>query len=133
MILRARLVLPVTQPPIEDGAVQISGNRITRAGPWKEFSGAAGAVDLGDVALLPGLINAHCHLDYTDMAGTLPPQRSFTNWIKLMLAAKAEWTYTEFAESWVHGAQMLLRTGTTTVADFEAVPELLPDVWTTTP
>jgi cytosine/adenosine deaminase-related metal-dependent hydrolase len=50
-----------------------------------------------------------------------------------MLAAKSEWNYSEYAESWIHGAHMLARTGTTTVVDFEAVPELLPDVWSSTP
>jgi cytosine/adenosine deaminase-related metal-dependent hydrolase len=90
-------------------------------------------VDLGDAVLLPGLVNAHCHLDYTDMAGQFPPQKSFTDWIKLITTAKSEWSYTEFAESWLRGAKMLLQNGTTTVADFENVPELLPDAWTATP
>lgn len=135
MILRARVVLPISQPPIEDGAVEVSGNRVARAGPWKEFSPSASdqIVDLGNSILMPGLINAHCHLDYTDMRGLLPPQKVFTDWIRLMLASKSAWNYSEYAESWIHGAQMLMRTGTTTVVDFEAVPELLPDVWSTTP
>lgn len=134
LLLRARVVLPIARPPIENGAVLISGNRIVSVGSWDSFSNSsAETVDLGESILMPGLINAHCHLDYTDMAGLLPPQKGFTDWITLMLAAKADWTYTEFAESWLHGAQMLLRTGTTTVADFEAVPELLPDVWSSTP
>jgi cytosine/adenosine deaminase-related metal-dependent hydrolase len=132
MILRARVVLPISRPPIENGAVVISGNRITHVGPWKDFSGSA-AIDLGETILMPGLINAHCHLDYTDMAGLMPPQKSFTDWIRLMLATKSEWNYSEFAESWVRGAHMLRRTGTTTVVDFETVPELLPDVWSATP
>jgi len=132
MILRARVVAPISQPPIEDGAVRIVNDRIAAVGPAKDFSSDE-TIDLGEVILLPGLVNAHCHLDYTDMAGMLPPQKSFTDWIKLMLSAKAEWTYTEYAESWVHGAGMLLRNGTTTVGDFEVVPELLPDVWTATP
>lgn len=133
-ILRARLVLPITSSPIEDGAVRVSGNRIAEVGRWKDFEPASGEeiFDLRETILLPGLINAHCHLDYTDMAGRLPPQKSFTDWIKMMLAAKAEWNYSEFAESWLNGANMLLRTGTTTVADFEAVPELLPDAWSAT-
>jgi cytosine/adenosine deaminase-related metal-dependent hydrolase len=50
-----------------------------------------------------------------------------------MLAAKAEWSYTDYARSWLNGAQMLLQTGTTTVADIEAVPELLPEMWDATP
>jgi cytosine/adenosine deaminase-related metal-dependent hydrolase len=133
MILRARVVLPLSQPPIEDGAVLISGNRITQVGAWKDFSAdARDVIDLGETILMPGLINAHCHLDYTDMAGRLPPQKSFTDWIRLMLATKSEWNYSEYAESWIRGAHMLRRTGTTTVEDFEAVPELLPDVWSST-
>jgi cytosine/adenosine deaminase-related metal-dependent hydrolase len=67
------------------------------------------------------------------MSGRLPPQKSFTDWIRLMLATKSEWNYSEYAESWIHGAQMLAATGTTTVADFETVPELLPEVWSSTP
>ncbi len=134
MILRARVVLPICRPPIADGAVLVSGNRIAQVGPWKDFSrGDSDVIDLGETILMPGLINAHCHLDYTDMAGLMPPQKSFTNWIQLMLATKAGWNYSDYAESWIHGAHMLKRTGTTTVADFEAVPELLPDVWSSTP
>ncbi len=134
-IVRSRIIVPVSQPSIENGAIKISGSRIAAIGSWKDFARETGVeiIDLGDSILLPGLVNAHCHLDYTNMAGRLPPQKLFTDWIKLMLAAKAEWNYTEFAESWINGAQMLLRTGTTTVADFEAVPELLPDVWNATP
>jgi cytosine/adenosine deaminase-related metal-dependent hydrolase len=134
ILLRSRIVLPIARPPIENGAVLISGNSIVQVGPWKNFSAvSAEIIDLGESILLPGLINAHCHLDYTRMAGMLPPQKAFTDWIKLMLAVKAQWTYTEYADSWVHGAQSLLRTGTTTVVDFEAVPELLPEVWSATP
>jgi cytosine/adenosine deaminase-related metal-dependent hydrolase len=90
-------------------------------------------IDLGEVALLPGLINAHCHLDYTDMAGLLPPLRSFSAWIKAITALKGSWTDADFARSWRKGADMLLRHGTTSVGDIEAVPALLPGVWEGTP
>lgn len=134
-VLRARVVVPISRPPISNGAVLISGNRIRAIGRWADFDSADSAeiLDLGVVALLPGLVNAHCHLDYTDLAGEIPPQKSFTDWIKLITAAKAGWSYSEFAQSWLHGANMLVRSGTTTVADIEAVPELLPEVWDATP
>jgi cytosine/adenosine deaminase-related metal-dependent hydrolase len=90
-------------------------------------------VDFGEVMLVPGLVNAHCHLDYTDMAGLLPPPKTFTDWIHLMIAAKAQWEYPDYARSWLNGARMLVQTGTTTVADIEAVPDLLPEVWNATP
>jgi len=133
--LRARVVVPVRRPPIEDGAVVVAKGRIASIGSWrdisKRFSGSV--TDLGESALLPGLINAHCHLDYTHMAGLFPPPKNFCDWIKLITTEKAQWTYSDFADSWIDGAKMLLRTGTTTVADIEAVPELLPDVWEATP
>ncbi len=135
MILRARTILPVSSPPIENGAILISGNRIRAVGSWPDLPSSPDekVLDLGEVILLPGLINAHCHLDYTDMAGDLPPPKTFTDWIPLITAAKTAWSYSEYAHSWLHGAHMLLKTGTTTVADIEAMPDLLPETWDATP
>jgi aminodeoxyfutalosine deaminase len=137
MILRARIVLPISQPPIENGAVLISANRIRAVGSWSDLKLQSRAnekvFDLGEVILLPGLVNAHCHLDYTDMAGLLPPPKTFTDWIPLITAAKSAWGYSEYAQSWLRGAHMLLKTGTTTVADIEAMPDLLPEMWDATP
>ena len=134
MLLRARIVLPLSRPPIADGAVLISGNRIAAVGRWSELSLVAGApvTDLGSVILLPGLVNGHCHLDYTDMSGQPAPKR-FPDWIKGLLARKAAATYGDYAQAWLRGAAMLVRTGVTTVGDIEAIPELLPDVWASTP
>jgi cytosine/adenosine deaminase-related metal-dependent hydrolase len=134
VILRARRILPLSQPPIENGAILISGNKIRAVGSWADLKSQPGekTLDLGEVILLPGLVNAHCHLDYTDMAGELPPPKTFTDWIPLITAAKTAWSYSEYAHSWLHGAHMLLKTGTTTVADIEAMPDLLPDVWDAT-
>jgi cytosine/adenosine deaminase-related metal-dependent hydrolase len=53
--------------------------------------------------------------------------------LKVITSTKAGWSFSDYAESWLSGAQMLLCTGTTTVGDIEAVPQLLPEVWTSTP
>jgi cytosine/adenosine deaminase-related metal-dependent hydrolase len=135
MILRARVVLPLTRPPIDDGAVSLSRGKIQAVGRWRDLRPAASrrVVDLGEVILMPGLVNAHCHLDYTHMAGQIPPPKSFTEWLKVIVSTKAGWTLADYKASWQDGAGMLLRTGTTTVADIEAVPDLLPAMWQTTP
>ena len=135
MLLRAKLVLPLTAPPIEDGAVLIVGNKIRTVSAWKDLRPhrREKTLDLGDVILLPGLVNAHCHLDYTDMAGELPPPKTFTDWIGLITAAKTAWSYSDYARSWLRGAHQLLKSGTTTVADIECMPDLLPEVWDATP
>jgi len=96
-------------------------------------NGRRQTLDLGERVLMPGLVNAHCHLDYTDMAGQFLPPKVFSDWLKLITVAKAEWSYSEYAASWLKGARMLLRTGTTSVADIEAVPDLLPEVQGATP
>ena len=134
MIIRARTVVPVAHRAIADGAVEFFCGRVTRVTAWRELSAAdkKRAVDLGDVALLPGLVNAHCHLEYTSLAGEFLPPRHFTDWLKLIVTAKGLRTNEDFAKSWRSGAAQLLRTGTTTVADIAAVPELLPQVWHTT-
>jgi cytosine/adenosine deaminase-related metal-dependent hydrolase len=122
---------------MEDGAVCIEDGVILDVGPWSELrSRWAGwdHEDLGEAVLMPGLVNAHCHLDYTGMAGMLeaPGKDRFANWIKGMLALKAHWSYSEYAQSWVLGARQLEATGCTLVGDIEAVPELLPDSWNAT-
>lgn len=134
-ILRARLLAPLCRPALDDAALVLSGQRILALGGWRDIRRhqAGPVTDLGEVLLLPGLINAHCHLDYTDMAGLFPPPKTFCDWIKSITAEKGLWSDAEFAASWRAGADMLLRTGTTTVADVEAVPALLPAMWRATP
>lgn len=135
MILRARTLMPVVSEPLDDGAVGIRGDRIVAVGRFRDVARIAGGtiVDFGEVVLMPGLVNAHCHLDYTSMGGHIPPTASFTEWVKAITGLKGSWGYTEFADSWLKGARMLVRTGTTTVGDIEAVPELPGDAWPCTP
>ena len=135
MILRAKIVLPITAPPIEDGAVFVVGNKIRAVLPWRELRSdqREKAIDLGEVILLPGLVNAHCHLDYSDMAGELPPPKTFTDWIRAITAFRDDWSHSDYARSWSRGAHQLLWFGTTTVADIESMPGLLPEIWNSTP
>lgn len=111
------------------------GDRIEAIGTATELTRPtdAAAVDLGEVILLPGLVNAHCHLDYTHMAGQIAPSGSFTDWIKCITTLKGTWTTEDFRASWLAGADMLVRRGVTLVGDVEALPELLPEVWDRTP
>ena len=135
MILRAKAVFPVTAPAIEDGAVFIAGQKIRAVAPWKNIRPhlRENVLDLGEVVLLPGFVNPHCHLDYTDMAGELSPPRTFVDWIGAITAAKTAWGYSDYARSWLNGAHQLLKSGVTTVGDNEAMPDLLPEVWDATP
>lgn len=135
LLIRARVALPIAASAIQDAGIVIDRGRIAAIGPWRSLtrSHSGSRMDLGEVLVLPGLVNAHCHLDYTHMAGLFAPPRHFTDWIKQITITKQTWSDEEFRTSWLAGADMLVRTGTTTVADIEAVPELLPEVWRATP
>jgi cytosine/adenosine deaminase-related metal-dependent hydrolase len=134
-LLRARLALPMGTAPITDAALVIHRDRLVAVGPWRRVrrEHLGPVLDLGERLLLPGLLNAHCHLDYTKMAGLFPPPRRFVDWIKSITVTKQSWSDDEFRESWLAGAGMLLRHGTTLVGDVEAIPALLPGVWRQTP
>jgi cytosine/adenosine deaminase-related metal-dependent hydrolase len=93
MIVRARAVVTMDGAPIENGAVAISRDRITDVGKFPEVSARHSGqeiIDLGEKVLLPGLINAHCHLDYTCLRGKIPRQKSFTDWIRAINAEKSK-------------------------------------------
>ena len=66
--LKARLVFPVASPPLDGGVVTLLGDRIVAVGRNET---TVPARDLGDVALLPGLINAHTHLEFSNLTHPL--------------------------------------------------------------
>jgi cytosine/adenosine deaminase-related metal-dependent hydrolase len=80
---RARFVFPVAQPPIADGVVTIEGEQIAAVEP---FSGQSNAVDLGNVAIVPGLVNAHTHLEFGGLERPLGEAgMPFPDWIREVL------------------------------------------------
>ncbi len=138
MIVRARYLVTMDGPPLEDGAVVVQGGRIVAVGPFREVErherherhcGSGGEeqrIDLGDRVLLPGLLNAHCHLDYTGLRGAIPPQDSFTRWIGCINALKRGLTEADYLQAIADGFAELERWGTTTVCNLAAFPGLLP-------
>jgi cytosine/adenosine deaminase-related metal-dependent hydrolase len=130
MIVRARTVVTMDRAPIEDGAVAISGNQIVDVGKFDEINrrNAGEIVDLGEQALLPGLINAHCHLDYTWLRGKIPPQKTFTDWIRAINEEKGKVSPKDYLSSIREGFAEARRYGTTTVANLTAFPDLIPQI-----
>jgi len=127
MIIRAGTVVTMDGLPIDNGAVAVSGSRITNVGKFSEISATNSGeqiVDLGEQALLPGLINAHCHLDYTCLRGKIPPPKSFTEWIRAINAEKANLSPENYIGSINDGFAEAARFGTTTIANLTAFPEL---------
>ena len=133
MIIRARVVVTMDGPPIENGAVAISGDRITDVGKFSDISKRNSdreVVDVDEQALLPGLINAHSHLDYTCLRGKIPRQESFTDWIRAINAEKAELSPEDYVVSINQGFAEAKLFGTTTIANLTAFPELISQIQT---
>jgi cytosine/adenosine deaminase-related metal-dependent hydrolase len=83
-IYRADWILPIVGDPMADGWVAIEHGRIAGVG----VGGRPDAVDLGDVVILPALVNAHTHLELSHLRGAVPPAERFLDWIGGVMAAR---------------------------------------------
>ncbi len=86
MIHACRWLLPIDGPPLEWAWIETTHGVIRRFG---QGAPPAPAVDLGEVAVLPGFVNAHTHLELAWMAGLVPPADSMVGWIRAMAAMRA--------------------------------------------
>jgi cytosine/adenosine deaminase-related metal-dependent hydrolase len=85
VIITAQWILPIDQPPMRGGWVEVSGATIVGVGRGRP---PASAHDLGAVAVLPGLVNAHTHLELSWMAGKVGPASSMADWIAELLQVR---------------------------------------------
>lgn len=120
MILTARLLLPISDPPILDGGLFIRDGAICAVGKASELIREFPTEphdDLGSAVILPGLVNAHTHLELTGLHGRLPLGKSFTEWVTALLDLRSELDDAFFTTSARLGTTTLLRSGVTCVAD----------------
>jgi cytosine/adenosine deaminase-related metal-dependent hydrolase len=117
---RARLVVPITQPAIEDGAVIVADGAILDVGPfrllrrqWLETP----ARDHGETALLPALVNGHTHLDLSGLAGKVEARSSMAGWIRSLLAARERLDAALLAQGTTQALASLRASGTGIVGD----------------
>jgi cytosine/adenosine deaminase-related metal-dependent hydrolase len=84
---RAAWLLPVSHPPIQDAWFHLEGGRIVGFGESRGRRVVAlSEIDLGRVAVLPGLVNAHTHLELSWMRGRVAPADEFPAWIRSVMA-----------------------------------------------
>lgn len=119
----------MSAPDIENGAVVVEGDTIIFVGP-QSSAPPGDEIELGDVTLSPGLVNAHTHLDLTELRGRFNGL-DFFSWIRALTAARAALSPEELLESAGSGIREGLSAGITTYADtapndapFEAMREL---------
>jgi cytosine/adenosine deaminase-related metal-dependent hydrolase len=83
---RASWVVPIAGRPIRDGWVAVDAGRISGVGQHAKSS--RGDRDLGRVAIMPGLVNAHTHLELSHLQERVPPSADFVSWIRSIVASR---------------------------------------------
>src|SRR5579871_6576375 len=86
---RASWVLPIVEPPIKDGWFTVDRGRIVAVGR-PSANRREREIDLGEVAVLPGLVNAHTHLELSYLRDEVPPASQFVAWIRNVMAARRQ-------------------------------------------
>ena len=111
----ARHIFPVSGPPLPRGTVTVEGDRITAVHPHGEQTADT---DFGNAALIPGLVNAHTHLDLSAARGAVPPTTAdrFPDWLRAVVAFRRGST-TPVADAVRSGIAESLRFGTTLLGD----------------
>ena len=86
-VFRAAWLCPIARPPIADGWLAIDDGRISAVGERSDETPAP-PHDLGRVAVLPALTNAHTHLELSWLRGRVPPANTFVDWIKQLFVTR---------------------------------------------
>lgn len=126
ILYRARYLLPISAPLIEDGALLVAGGMIRAIGRHRELAAAHAAaqgVDFGDAVLLPPMANAHTHLELTGYPSWCaawqdkPAPGSFIAWISHLIRIKSNLPHESYAASIQAGIRACLLSGCAAVGD----------------
>jgi cytosine/adenosine deaminase-related metal-dependent hydrolase len=125
-LYRARFLLPITVPPIEDGALLVNSGLVCAVGTHRQMAAAhpeASLVDFGDAVLLPPLVNAHTHLELSDfplwaaaLSDTDQPQ-DFVAWILRLVRVRRGISAARLRDSLATGLRESLLAGTGAIGD----------------
>jgi cytosine/adenosine deaminase-related metal-dependent hydrolase len=112
--MSARWIIPVEGAPLRRGTITIRGGRVIALEP---HGFRTPDVDVGEAAILPGLVNAHTHLDLSDLRGMAPPGPDFTRWLRAVIHHRRQRSEEETAQAVRAGLNEALSFGTTLVGD----------------
>ncbi len=120
-IIAADHVLPISSGPIAHGAVAIDGTQIAAVGTRDEIESKFPGVeveDLGEAAIMPGMVNCHSHLEITSMRGALDDvEHDFAAWLLKLNGLRAELSDEDILAAAVNGALEGARAGVTCFGD----------------
>jgi cytosine/adenosine deaminase-related metal-dependent hydrolase len=115
--LTARWVLPVGREPLAGGSVTVAGDRILAV---EAHDQRTPDIDLGNMAVLPGLVNAHTHLDLSCLPAPIPFTGDFTAWLRAVIEHRRSLSVEQVQATTATGLAESLRHGVTLLADISA-------------
>ena len=107
---QARWIFPVDAQPIENGIIEIQHGLIVAVHSTPDPR----AEDLGNAAIIPGFVNAHTHLEFSDLAKPVEPPRPFPDWIRSVVEQRRNRTGPSAVDQ---GVKECRRSGTTTLGE----------------
>ena len=124
LVLRALAVITGTGRVVAPGAVGVRNGRITIVGTWDEVAGDHERVETYESAILiPGLVNAHVHLDLSGLAQPIPCDGEFAEW--LIRVGKSRFQRPCRECNVVEALEALSRSGVTALGDVAATGQSL--------
>ncbi len=116
----ARWIFPVSHPPIYRGWVRVDRQRILEIG---RNHAPDDAVDLGDIAVLPGLVNAHTHLEFSDCSRPLGAKGiPLADWITHVISFRASTSFQEASNPIALGIRESEQSGVCLLGDIATTP-----------
>lgn len=130
----ASYLLPVSSPPVAGGAIAVADGKIVAAGTLDELRRSFNAPvrDFPGCAIVPGLVNAHTHLELTHFPSWKLRKdidyspRTYVDWIIQVIKIRRALTVQELQLSVREGIRICLEAGTTAVGEILSDPSLLP-------
>jgi aminodeoxyfutalosine deaminase len=120
ILYAAKHLLPVASPPVQSGAVAVHEGRIVAFGRRKDVvktHADAEVRDLGDAVILPGLVNAHMHLELSWGAGEPPAGGSFATWLADFVTRRPDVTRASAEAALRTAIDAIVARGTVAVGD----------------
>lgn len=117
-LITAKFVLPIDQDVIPNGAVALDAGKIVAVGPaaaLKTQYPDATTRNFDTHVLMPGLVNAHAHLDLTYFLGD---DTNFIQWLVSMLKYQRSAQMAQLIPAIQRGLSQVIASGTTCVGDF---------------
>ena len=121
-IHRAKFVLADSDLLLQNAAVYVSEpGRISRVEAWDGRREPGWRIfDWGSAVIMPGLVNAHAHLELTSLSQRIRDFSSFTDWLWQLIQLRNNWKTEDYLASSREGARLCVANGTTLVGDISS-------------